>query len=64
MLNVCEGDLVLVIGENSPRGCWPLEHVLRAFPGDDRRVRSAKVRTKNGTHTRPVIKQCLLESVK
>ena len=26
--NVCEGDLVLVVDENSPRGCWPLGRVL------------------------------------
>jgi len=44
--NVCEGDLVLVVDENSPRGCWPLERVLRALPGDDGRVRAAEVRTK------------------
>ena len=31
--NVCEGDLVLVIDENSTRGCWPLGRVLRALPG-------------------------------
>ena len=26
--NVCEGDLVLVVDEKSPRGCWPLARVL------------------------------------
>ena len=40
--NVCEGDLVLVVDENSPRGCWPLGRVLRALPGDDGKVRAAE----------------------
>ena len=61
---VCEGDVVLVIDENSPRGCWPLGHVLRALPGDDGRIRAAKVCTKTGTYTQPVVKLCLLESAK
>ena len=60
--NVCKGDLVLFVDENSPRGCWPLKRVLRALPGDDGRVRAAEVRTKTGTYTRPVVKLCLLES--
>ena len=60
--NVCEGDLVLVVDENSPRG--PLGRVLRALPGDDGRVRAAEVRIKTGTYTRPVVKLCLLESAK
>ena len=62
--NVCNGDLVLVVDENSPSGCWPLGRVLRALPGDDGRVRAAEVRTKTGTYTRPVVKLCLLESAK
>ena len=62
--NVREGDLVFIVDENSPRGCWPLGHVLRVFPGDDRRVRVAEVRTKSGTYIRPVVKLCLLERAK
>ena len=59
--NVSEGDLVLVVNENSPRGCWPLGCVTRLLPGDDARVRAAEVRTKSGTYVRPVVKLCLLE---
>jgi len=62
--NVSEGDFVLVVDENSPRGCWPLGRVLRALPGDDGRVRAAEVRTKTGAYTRPVVNLCLLESAK
>ena len=62
--NVCEGDLVFVLDENSCRGCWPLGRVLRALPEDDWRVRAAEVRTKTGTYIRPVIKLCLLENAK
>ena len=60
---VCEGDLVLVVNENSsPRGCWQLGRVLRALHGDDVRVRTAEVRTRTGTYIRPVVKLCLIES--
>ena len=62
--NVREGDLVLVVDEKSPRGCWPLARVLRVFPGDDGRVRAAEVRTRSGVYTRPAVKLCLLESAK
>ena len=62
--NVSEGDLVLVVDENSPRGCWPLGRVTRVLPGDDGRVRAAEVRTKSGTYVRPVLarRNCELES--
>ena len=60
--NVCEGDLVLVVDENFPCGCWSLGRVLRALPGDDGRVRAAEVRTKTGTNIRPVVKLCLRPS--
>ena len=62
--NVCEGDLVLVVDEKSPRGCWPLARVITVFPGDDGRVRAVEVRTKSGVYTRPAVKLCLLESAK
>ena len=44
MLVVCEGDLALIIDENSLEGCWPLGRVLRALPGDNGRVRTADAR--------------------
>lgn len=59
--NLAEGDVVLVVDENSPRGRWPLGRVVRALPGDDGNVRAAEVRTKSGTYVRPVAKLCLLE---
>ena len=62
--NVCEGDLVLFVNTNSPRGCWPLGRVLRAFPGDDERVRAAEIRIKTGTYIRPLVKLRLLENAK
>ena len=62
--NVCEGDLVLFVDTNSPSGCWPLGHVLRAFLGDDERVRAAEIRIKTGTYIRPLVKLRLLENAK
>ena len=55
---------MLVMFVFSPRGCWPLGRVLRALPGDDGRGRAAKVYTKTGTYTGPVVKLCLLETAK
>ena len=37
--NVCEGDLVLVVDQNFPRGCWPLGRVLGGLPGNNGRVK-------------------------
>ncbi|XP_068243762.1 uncharacterized protein [Palaemon carinicauda] len=49
--NLEEGDLVLVFGENTPRGFWPMVVVEEVFQGDDGRVRSAKIRTRCSSFT-------------
>lgn len=55
------GDVVLVAENNTPRGRWPLARVVKVFPGSDGRVRTVKLKTKNGTYVRPVVKLCVLE---
>ena len=60
--NMAEGDLVLVVESNNPRGRRPLGRIERVLPGDDGVVRTAQVRTKSGTYTRPIVKLCRLES--
>lgn len=54
-------DLVLVVDQNLPRGRWLLGRVQEVFPGRDGKVRSAQVKTKSSSLTRPITKLCLLE---
>ena len=60
--NVAEGNLVLIVDENQPRGRWPIGRVLRPICGDDGVCRSAEVQTASGIYTRPVAKLCILET--
>ena len=59
--NLKEGDVVLSIDANQPRGNWLLGRVLVTHQGKDGRVRSAELKTKLGTCTRPANKLCLLQ---
>ena len=59
--NLCVGDLVLLAGDDTPRGLWPLARVVQVFPGPDGCVRSADVVTATGRLRRPASKICLLE---
>ena len=59
--NICTGDIVLVMDENSPRGSWPLARVSDVFSGRDGLVRSVRLRTKSGQLVRPITKVVLLE---
>ena len=59
--NLKIGDVVLVVDNNSPRGCWLFDRVIKTFPGRDGKVRVAEIKTKNSTLTRPISKLCLLE---
>ena len=59
--NLAEGDLVLISGENTPRGVWPMGIVQEVFEGKDGLVRSAKIKTKASLLVRPVVKCILLE---
>ena len=51
---LCEGSVVLVQNENTPRMRWELGVVTRLFPGRDGVVRSAEVRTAGGKKTRSI----------
>ena len=61
--NLQIGDVVLIMGENTPRKNWPMGRVIQTFPGKDGLVRIAQVRTSWSILTRPVAKLCLLEAV-
>ena len=59
--NLAVNDLVLVVDKTVPRSRWLLGRVTKVFPGEDSRVRTAEVKTKDSSRTRPVTKLCLLE---
>ena len=60
--NLKEGDIVLIADPNTPRGQWPVGHIIRTIISQDKVVRAAVVKTKYGVYERPVVKLCLLES--
>lgn len=55
------GEIVLVVSPDTSRGTWPLGRVLEVYPGQDGRVRVAKIQVGQGTLLRPVTKLCPLE---
>lgn len=48
------GDIVLVGQDNRKRLDWPLARVIKVFPGKDKIVRVAKVKTATGELMRPI----------
>lgn len=62
--NLQEGDVVLVVEPNTPRGIWPMGRVQQVHPGPDGVVRVATVRTMTGIYVRPVSKLCILLEAK
>ena len=60
--NLSKGDMVLMIDESIPRGHWKRAIVEKTFPGPDGLVRSAQIRSNQGTYNRPITKLVLLLS--
>ncbi|GFV47976.1 DUF5641 domain-containing protein [Trichonephila clavipes] len=56
-----EGDIVLVGDDHTKRLHWNLGKILKLYPGKDKKVRVAQVKTKFGSFLRPVQKLYLLE---
>ena len=54
-------DLVLVVEKTVPRSRWLLGRITKVFPGEDSHGRTAEVKTKDSSLTRPVTKLCLLK---
>ena len=59
--NLKNGDLVLIIDENSPRGMWPLGLVTEVNVSQDGFVRSARLKTQTTELVRPISKLVYLE---
>ena len=58
--NLRVGDIVLVVGQNSPRGEWPLARVADTFDGRDGKVGVARVVMGQRSLIRPIAKLCFL----
>ncbi|GFV93592.1 DUF5641 domain-containing protein [Trichonephila clavipes] len=56
-----EGDIVLVGDDHTKRLNWNLGKILTLYPGKDKKVRVAQVKTKFGSFLRPVRKLYLLK---
>lgn len=54
------GQLVIIKDENLPPAQWLLGRIIELFRGDEDAVRSVKIKTENGTLSRPVQKICIL----
>ena len=55
------GEVVLIVSPVTPRGQWPLGRVIEVHPGEDGRVRVAKIQVGRNVITRSVSKLCPLE---
>ncbi|KFD47056.1 hypothetical protein M513_12044 [Trichuris suis] len=60
--NFMNGDVVIIMEPDMPRGRWSLGRILEVFPRNDGVVRSALVRANGTTIHRPATKLCLLKS--
>ena len=56
------GDLAIIPVEHTTRSHWPLGRIVDVYPGKDKIVRSAKVRTPNDEFVRPSGHLRLLEA--
>ena len=61
--NVSRGDLVSIMDKQLPRNEWSTGRVVDVIEGQDGLVRTAEVKTRAGTFSRPVVKLCVLEEV-
>ncbi|XP_065941558.1 uncharacterized protein [Magallana gigas] len=59
--DISEGDIVLIIEPNLPRGHWQLGRILEIHTGKDGHVRVARVKVGQKSMTRPITKLCPLE---
>lgn len=58
-----EGEIVVVVDENSPRNTWVKGRVLKTYPGKDGQVRRATIQTQTGIYDRPSVKLAVLDLV-
>ena len=59
--DICDGDLVLLVDSEVPRGRWKKGMVVQVIPSADNHSRKVKVRTVNGILLKDIRSLCLLE---
>ena len=59
--DLTEGDVVLVVEPDLPRGRWALGRITKVFPGPDGHVRAVDVNTRGSVYRRPIQRVCPLE---
>lgn len=59
--NLQPGDLVMLVDSNLPRSRWLFGRVLNTYPGKDKNVRVAEVKTRDSTYVRPLQKLVLVK---
>ena len=57
--NLAVGDLVLILDESLPRGCWPLGLVEEVFPDAKGSVRRVVVRTAGARRLRRDVRKAM-----
>lgn len=58
--NLRENMVVLLKEDNLPPLKWSLARIIEVMPGADKKVRMAKIKTKDGIYIRPITKLCPL----
>ena len=53
---VAVGDLVIMKSDTEKRSLWEKAEVIEILPSSDDRIRAVRLRTRNGTTTRPIVK--------
>ena len=60
--NLAVGDIVLVVNPQVQRAHWKMARVQEVFPGKDGYIRSAEIKSDDGSYIRPISKLVLLLS--
>lgn len=58
------GTIVMIVDPQLPRAHWPLGQITQVIPGQDGRVRTAVVKVKDKTYTRPVARLVALLAIR
>ncbi len=59
--NLSEGDLVLELDKDVPRGEWRLAIIQEVIPSLDNNVRKIRIKNSAGSFIRPITQVCSLE---
>ena len=58
--DVKQGDVVLLVDQDVPRGLWQMGRIVKTFPSQDGLVRKALVKTSRSAYLRPIHKMVLI----